>query len=582
MRFVDVPVAQRIEQRTSNPQVESSSLSGGAFCQLASRAPHYRVNLRAAQFVFLMTDSANYITLGESLTIAQVVRVARENAPVRLADSARSKIAASRMWVEQIVARGEPMTYGINTGFGVFANVHVSAEQARALMRKLILSHAVGVGDAMPEEVVRAAILIRANALAQGFSGVRAQVVETLVEMLNRGVHPIIPSKGSVGASGDLAPLSHIALTLSTDGEDRDQDSGRAIFRGEHLTGKAAMERAGIPRVMLEAKEGLALNNGTAFSAALVCLAAHDAENLIEHGALAVSMTLEAVRGASHAFDERIQNASHHQGQRQVAARIRELTRASQLVDRAGRVQDAYSIRCAPQVIGAAKDALAYATARLEEEINAATDNPLIFAKDDQGAALSGGNFHGEAVAMASALLAIAVAEVGSISERRTFRLLDGKLNDGLPMMLVERGGLNSGLMMAQVTAAALVSDNKTLAHPDVLDSIPTSANQEDHVPMAANAARHLREIVWNTTQILAIELIAAAQAIDLRLRNEGHGTEMLGVGTRAAFERLRRDVAYLDTDRVMDRDITSAATLVYNRALFDAVDSRVELLRAA
>ena len=511
------------------------------------------------------------VVLGETLTIQDLVNVAREDFKVTLAESAREKIAASRAWVENIVARGEPMTYGINTGFGIFANVHVSAAQARDLMRKLITSHAVGVGEPLPEEVVRATMLIRANTLAQGFSGVRVEIVETLIEMLNRGVHPIIPAKGSVGASGDLAPLSHLALVLSTDENDLESESGEAMYRGERVSGKLAMQRAGIPRLILEAKEGLALNNGTAVSTAIIALAAHDAQNLIEHSALAVALTLEALRGASHAFDARIHDASRHHGQKEIAARVRELTRGSHLVDKAQRVQDAYSIRCAPQVIGAARDALEYAIARLQEEINAATDNPLIFVEGENGIALSGGNFHGEAVAMASALLAIAVAEIGSISERRTFRMLDGKLNDGLPMMLIERGGINSGLMMAQVTAAALVSENKTLAHPDVLDSIPTSANQEDHVPMAANAARHLREIVWNTTHILAIELVTAAQAIDLRLRNEGKGDEMLGEGTRQAFRRLRQDVPYLDTDRVLHHDLEMAAHLIQTRDIFNA-----------
>ncbi len=515
-----------------------------------------------------METPQNFIPLGGSLALQDVVRVARENVPVTLAEAARARIAASRAWVERVVARGEPMTYGINTGFGIFANVPVSAAQARELMRKLIVSHAVGVGEPLPQEVVRAAMLIRANALAQGFSGVRVEIVETLLEMLNRGVHPIIPAKGSVGASGDLAPLSHLALVLATDENDFDGESGEAIFQGERTSGKVAMQRAGIPRLILEAKEGLALNNGTAISTALVALAAHDAQNLIEHSALAVALTLEALRGASHAFDARIHDASRHRGQKEIAARVRELTRGSQLVDKAQRVQDAYSIRCAPQVVGAALDALQYAVARVEEELNAATDNPLIFVEGENGAALSGGNFHGEAVALASALLAIAVAEVGSISERRTFRMLDGKLNDGLPMMLIERGGINSGLMMAQVTAAALVSENKTLAHPDVLDSIPTSANQEDHVPMAANAARHLREIVWNTTHILAIELVTAAQAIDLRLRNQGKGDELLGDGTRRIFRRVRQDVPYLDTDRVLHHDLEKAAQLVRERAL--------------
>lgn len=515
-----------------------------------------------------MPSADNVVSLGEPLTLQDVVHVARDKYSVTLASSAREKITASRAWVERIVQDGHPITYGINTGFGVFANVHVSPQQARDLMRNLILSHAVGVGEPLPEDVVRAAMLIRANALAQGFSGVRVGIVETLIAMLNRGVHPLIPAKGSVGASGDLAPLSHLALVLSTDEQDRDDESGRAIYQGERMSGKRAMELAQLPRIVLEAKEGLALNNGTAISTAIILLAAHDARNLVAHAALAVAMTLEAIRGASNAFDERIQNASRHHGQAEIAARVRELTRGSRLVDKAQRVQDAYSIRCAPQVIGAARDALEYAETRLGEEINAATDNPLIFVQGEQGAALSGGNFHGEAVSMASALLAIATAEVGSISERRTFRLLDGKLNDGLPMMLVERGGLNSGLMMAQVTAAALASENKTLAHPDVLDSIPTSANQEDHVPMAANAARHLREIVWNTTYILAIEFVTAAQAIDLRLRNEGKGIEMLGDGTRRVFQRLRQDIPFLDTDRLLDRDLNTAARLIRDRIL--------------
>lgn len=512
------------------------------------------------------------IEIGTTLSVQDVVRVARDNVDVTLAESAREKMKASRTWVETILARGEPLTYGINTGFGIFANVPVSSKQARDLMRNLILSHAVGVGEPLPEDVVRAAMLIRANALAQGYSGVRAEIVETLIQMLNRGVHPIIPAKGSVGASGDLAPLSHLALVLATDETDRERESGEALFQGERVSGKIAMERARIPRVILEAKEGLALNNGTAVSAAVTLLAAYDAENLVRHSALAVALTLEAVRGSSDAFDPRIHDAARHHGQKEIAARVREFTRGSRLVNKAQRVQDAYSIRCAPQVIGAVRDALQYTHARLDEEINAATDNPLIFVDSERGAALSGGNFHGEAAAMAGALAAIAVAEMGSISERRTFRLLDGKLNDGLPMMLMERGGLHSGLMMAHVTAAALASDNKTLAHPDVLDSIPTSANQEDHVPMAANGARHLREIVWNTTHILAIELVTAAQAIDLRLRNEGRGVEMLGEGTCRAYLRLREEIPFLDSDRVLAPELATAARLVETRALLDAI----------
>lgn len=519
-----------------------------------------------------MPIPSDVVYIGETITLDDVVAVARANAPVALASTARERIAASRAWVADVVARGEPVIYGLNTGFGIFANVRVSSAEIRELMRNLILSHAVGVGEALPTESVRATMLIRANTLAQGYSGVRLELIETLIEMLNRGVHPIIPAKGSVGASGDLAPLAHLALVLSAGPDEREEDSGEAFFQGERTSGKLAMQRAGIPRLTLEAKEGLALSNGAAVSAALAALACYDALNLLEHSCLAVALTLEALRGASAAFDARIHASARHPGQQRVAARVRALIRNSGLLDRAGWVQDAYSIRCAPQVLGAAADALEFARARLEEEINAATDNPLVFIENGQGTALSGGNFHGETVALAAGLMSMAVAELGNISERRTFRLLDGKLNDGLPMMLVERGGLNSGLMMAQVTAAALVSENKTLAHPDVLDSIPTSANQEDHVPMAMNAARHLSEIIWNTEQVLAIELLTATQAIDLRLWKEGRTAEVLGEGTRAVYHRLRQEIPFLSGDRRLDRDLARVVDLLRRRELIRLV----------
>lgn len=512
---------------------------------------------------------------GEHLTLDDTVAIARGARRVALADAARPRIDASRAWVDQVLARGAPTVYGINTGFGVFANVPIRADQSARLMRNLILSHSAGVGDPLPEEIVRATMAIRANTLAKGFSGVRAVVIETLIEMLNRGVHPIIPAKGSVGASGDLAPLSHLVLVMTRDADDQDDESGAAIFRGERtlapsanasavVSGKRAMELAGIPRLELQAKEGLALNNGATVSAAIAALAIADAENLARHADLALALSMEAIRGKSSPFDEHIHRAAGHAGQSDTAENVRALIDGSQLIDSTARVQDAYSFRCAPQVIGAARDALAYARRIVTEEINAATDNPLIFldlAGDNKS--LSGGNFHGESVAFAMDLLSLAVAEIGSISERRTFRLISAHLSDGLPMMLVEGGGANSGLMMAQVTAAALVSDNKTLAHPDSVDSIPTSADQEDHVSMSTNAARHAREIVWNTTRILAIELIAAAQGIDLRLKNLGRGVELLGRGTRAAHARIRRAIPYLERDRVLANDIERAVELM-------------------
>jgi len=506
---------------------------------------------------------------GQSLTINDVVATARDARPVVLADSARPRIDASRAWVDELVARGTPTVYGINTGFGVFANVPIHADQSARLMRNLILSHSAGVGDPLAEEIVRATMVIRANAMAKGFSGVRTLVIETLIEMLNQGVHPIIPAKGSVGASGDLAPLSHLALVMSRDTDDKDEESGEAIYKGERISGKRAMQLAGIPRIELQAKEGLALNNGATVSAAIATLAIADAENLARHAEIATALTLEAIVARSSPFDERIHRAAGHAGQIETAANIRALINGSRLLDSTNKVQDAYSIRCAPQVIGAARDAIAYARKIVNEEINAATDNPLIFLDiDAENKSRSGGNFHGEGVAFAMNLVSMAVAETGNISERRVFRLLSAHLSDGLPMMLVEGGGTNSGLMMAQVTAAALVSDNKTLAHPDSVDSIPTSADQEDHVSMSTNAARHAREIVWNTTRILAIELIAAAQGIDLRLKNLGRGVENLGRGTRELHAQIRQAVPFLDRDRVLAKDIERSVELITNSKL--------------
>ncbi|HEX9077697.1 MAG TPA: histidine ammonia-lyase [Anaerolineae bacterium] len=510
---------------------------------------------------------------GEHLTIQDIIAIARAARPVALSEAARPRIDACRAWVDELLARGTPTVYGINTGFGVFANVPVRADQSARLMRNLILSHSAGIGNPLDEETVRATMAIRANTLAKGYSGVRAAVIETLVQMLNRGVHPIIPAKGSVGASGDLAPLSHMVLVMSRDAEDREDQSGEAIYHGERMSGKRAMELTGIPRVELQAKEGLALNNGTTVSAAMAVLAIADMEILGIHSDIALAMSLEAIRGLTSAFDERLHLAAGHAGQITTARNIRRLIQGSQLVDSSKRVQDAYSFRCAPQVIGAARDAVGYARRIIGEEINAATDNPLIFLDaEGENKARSGGNFHGEAVAFVSNLLSIAAAEIGNISERRTFRLCSAHLSDGLPMMLVEGGGTNSGLMMAQVAAAALVSDNKTLAHPDSVDSIPTSADQEDHVSMSTNAARHTREIIWNTTRVLAIELIAGAQGIDLRLKNLGRHTEMLAQGTRLAHARLRQAIPFLDRDRVLAVDIERAVELMRTGEIAEAV----------
>jgi histidine ammonia-lyase len=500
---------------------------------------------------------------GNQLTIADVVAVARSRELVALADAARDRMAQSRQWVEEIVAGSEPV-YGINTGFGIFSDQRIPPEDSARLSRNLILSHAVGTGPELPSEVVRAAMLIRANTLASGFSGVRPELVNTLLEMLNRGVVPVIPSQGSLGSSGDLAPLSHLALVSSTDQADREEDSGFAWYQGRRLTGKAAMQIAGLPRLILGPKEGLAASNGATFSAAMAALAVHDAAYLLDVAEISLAMTLEAVLGVSAAFDPRLHEARRHRGQIQVAEAVRQLTQGSSLIDGEGRVQDAYSLRCAPQVQGAARDTLEYVQQVVGREINAATDNPLLFGP---GQALSGGNFHGEPVGMAADFLSIAIAEVAAISERRIFRLTDGKLNAGLPPMLVdhpEAAGLNSGMMMPQYTAASLVLENQTLAHPDTVHSLPTSAEQEDHNANSMTAARHTRQVIENTTHVLAIEVYCAARAIDLRLRELPQA--VLGQGVAAAYHQVRREVPYQPGDAWWGPEIEKVHALIHDQ----------------
>ncbi len=509
---------------------------------------------------------------GQELHIQDVIQVARAGQAVQLDQSARARVAACRNWVDEIVSRGAPIVYGINTGFGVFARVQVSSADSQTLSRNLILSHAVGAGAPLPQDVVRAAMLIRANTLAIGHSGVRPETLDTLIAMLNAGVHPIIPEKGSLGASGDLAPLSHLVLVLCCDPHDPDRDSGEALYQGERMSGAQAMRAAGLSRVVLGAKEGLALNNGTTFSTAMAALAWHDAQRLVRTAEIALALSLEAVRGASAAFDARIHRARRHAGQITSAANIRRMIAGSNLIDQGGRVQDAYSLRCGAQVMGAVRDVLAFAHATLEDEINAASDNPLLFL-DLPGVnkALSGGNFHGEPIAFAADFIGIAVSEIGNLSERRVFRLTAPELNDGLPAMLIQDGGLNSGFMLAQYIAAALVADNKVLAHPDSVDSIPTSADQEDHISNSMNAARHTWEIVRNVEHVIGIELVCAAQAVDLRLHQYPHAR--LGAGTQAAHRRLRQDIPLLERDRLMHPYLDTACQLVREGAVLQAVE---------
>lgn len=485
----------------------------------------------------------------QPLSILDVVRVAREGQPAKLGQQAREAMSRSREVVERIVAE-QRVVYGINTGFGRFADKVVSPRDLERLQRNLVMSHAVGVGEPLPDDAVRAMMILRIAALARGYSGIRSQTVEALIAMLNSGVVPIIPSKGSVGASGDLAPLAHLALVLIGEGE--------AQFQGQRMPGSEALRAVSLTPITLSAKEGLALINGTQQMTALGALLVADAANLLDVADIAGAMSLEAVRGSNRPFDARIHAARPHAGQNEVAHRLRSLTRDSEIMQShrhdSHKVQDPYSLRCMPQVHGASRDALTYARQVIETEINSATDNPLIFADDED--VISGGNFHGQPVALALDFLGIALAEIASISERRTEAMLDPNFSE-LPPFLTMHAGVDSGLMVAQYTAAALVSENKILAHPASVDSIPTSANQEDHVSMGVTAALKAVQILRNVQSVLAIELLCAAAGIEYR-RPLTAGTAL-----EAVHQLIRSEVPRLDTDRILYPDIRCVTTMV-------------------
>ena len=508
---------------------------------------------------------------GERLTIEEIVAVARHGARVTLAPAAREAIQTSHTWVEKIIEQGAPV-YGINTGFGIFAEQRIADKDMAKLSRNLILSHAVATGSPFADEIVRAAMLVRANTLAKGYSGVRVEVVETLLALLNKSVTPIVPSQGSLGSSGDLAPLAHMALVFTTDDKDDGSQSGAARYEGEVLVGKDAMHRAGIKRIELGAKEGLALTNGATFSAAIGALAVHDAEVLLRIGELSLALSLEVLMGCTDAFDERLHKARGFRGQARVAESVRMLVENSTMLNQCGLVQDAYSLRCAPQVQGICWDTLDFVRDVIDIEINAATDNPLLFGP---GIALSGGNFHGEPVGFAMDFLGIALAEMASISERRTNRLIDGQQNAGLPPMLVDQptdAGINSGLMMPHYTAASLVLENRTLAAPDSVHSLPVSGQKEDHNANATTAARHVREIVNNTAHVLAIELYTAARAVDLRLRQYPQAS--LGVGTNQVYQAIREKIDYQPGDTWWGPEIEQVRELILSKSLENCIFS--------
>jgi len=501
---------------------------------------------------------------GNSLTLDDLVNVARYNFPVEISKEALEKVKISRQIVDDIVDAGQ-ISYGITTGFGKFSDVAISKDECRQLQTNLIMSHSCGVGNPLSEEIVRAMMLLRANALSKGYSGARCETLEVLTSMINKGVHPIVPEKGSLGSSGDLAPLSHMVLTMLGLGE--------AIYKGKRMESKDAMEKAGIkPLEYLGAKEGLALINGTQCMTAVGAITIHDALNLMKTADISLCLTMEALNGITCAMDERVNLVRPHKGQFNTAKNVLTMVEGSEMVTKQGqlRTQDAYSLRCSPQIHGASKDALEYVKNKLEIEMNSVTDNPIIFPGEDQKI-ISGGNFHGQPMALSFDFLGIALAEMANIAERRLEKMVNPALSYGLPAFLVNHGGLNSGFMIVQYSAASLVSENKVLAHPASVDSIPSSANQEDHVSMGTIAARKARDIMDNVRKVIAMEILTSVQAIDLR------GKKKLGLGTEAAYNIVREHTPFIDKDRIMYKDINICEDLIKDNLLVEAVEEALE-----
>lgn len=506
------------------------------------------------------------IVLGEeNLSLKNFIDVARFGCKVSVADFALDKLKKSRSVVDDLLKKNRPM-YGINTGFGRFADVAISDAEIGKLQVNLIRADAVGIGAPFDTEIVRGMLLLRANSIIQGLSGASLEVPLTMVEMLNKGVHPVIPEKGSVGSSGDLCPLAHMVLPMIGEGE--------AEYKGQIMSGKESMERAGIPLVTLKAKDGLALINGTPAMTSVAALALHDSLILQISADIISALTFESLRGVIDAFDSRIHKARNQSGQIDVAENLTKLLVNSRMITHQAeeRVQDSYTLRCIPQVHGASRMAIDYAREVVESELNAVTDNPLVFP--DTGDVFSGGNFHGQPIAIAMDTLGIAVSEFGNISERRIAKLVDPALNHGLPAFLVNEGGVNTGFMVPQYAAAALVSENKVLAHPASVDSIPTSAGQEDHVSFGTTSARKARQIIDHVQSILGIELMCAAQALDLQ------EIKSLSEGTSAAYQLLRSKVDFMENDRVFYKDQELAKNLISDGMLLNEVEKIVKDLK--
>ena len=513
------------------------------------------------------------VLTGADLTVPDVEAVARDGADVALDIHARERMQEARDLIESLVADGA-VVYGVTTGFGALASTTIDPSDAGRLQENLLMSHAAGVGPPFDREVVRAMLLLRANTLALGHSGCRPVLVDRLLEFLRLGIHPVVPEQGSVGASGDLAPLAHLGLPLI--------GRGLVEVRGNVVPALVALREHGLEPLVLEAKEGLALLNGTQMMSAIGALVLADADRLVRTASVIGAMSVEALLGTDVAFAAAYQLARPHPGQVAVAGQLRHVLRDSGLQEghhgHAHKVQDPYSLRCIPQVHGAVQDTLDHLRRVLDIELNSATDNPLVFpgggVADEAtiatggGRVISGGNFHGEPIALALDFAKIALAELGSISERRTALLVDPRLNGGLPPFLAASSGIDSGMMIYQYTAAALASENKVLAHPASVDSIPTSANQEDHVSMGSISARHARTVLAHVEAILGIELLVAAQALDLRLADQA-GIQP-GAGVAEALARVRQQIRHLDGDREPGPDLAAATAIVHDGALED------------
>ena len=502
------------------------------------------------------------VTLGfDGMTLEDLVSVARHGAPVGLTEDAVRRIRGSRQLVDRWVKENR-VIYGITTGFGALSDVSISGKDTRKLQENILMSHSSGVGAPLDPEVVRATMALRIKDMARGHSGIRLKTVRQLTNLLNRGVCPIVPQQGSVGASGDLAPLAHLALVLIGRGE--------ALHKGRRMSGAAVLKQCGLKPIRLEAAEGLALVNGTQVMTAIGGLALYDAVRLAKLIDISAAMSLEVLLGSRTEFDARIHQVRPHPGQRAAADNMDRIVQNSEIITShkdCGRVQDAYTLRCSPQVHGASRDTIAYTRQAIETEMNSSTNNPLIFEGSQEF--LLGGNFHGQPISLALDALAVAVSELANISERRIERLVNPKLS-GLPAFLVKDGGLNSGFMIAQYTAAALVSENKVLSHPASVDSIPTSANKEDHVSMGTIAARKCREIVANAENVIAIELLCAAQALDLFTNLKP------GKGTMAAYRSIRSAIGHLQHDRILAEDIAAMRRLIRSNQILEAVQAGI------